>query len=124
MPKPKKNTGEKNLISKNLIEYRKQRKYSQRLLAYKLQLNGYDIDKNVITRIETNNRYVTDIELKALCEVLDVTYERTDRRQQRTRTIKRRPSIARKISAHTDRESVRPAHEKPHRTKCTTGLLL
>lgn len=28
MPKPKKNTGEKNLISKNLIEYRKQRKYS------------------------------------------------------------------------------------------------
>ena len=75
MPKPKKTTGEKNLISKNLIEYRKQRKYSQRLLAYKLQLNGYDIDKNVITRIETNNRYVTDIELKALCEVLDVTYD-------------------------------------------------
>ncbi|HJC44475.1 MAG TPA: helix-turn-helix transcriptional regulator [Candidatus Mediterraneibacter gallistercoris] len=75
MPKPKKNTGEKNLISKNLIEYRKQRKYSQRMLAYKLQLNGYDIDKNVITRIETNKRYVTDIELKALCEVLEITYD-------------------------------------------------
>ena len=87
MPKPKKNTGEKNLISKNLIEYRKQRKYSQRLLAYKLQLNGYDIDKNVITRIETNNRYVTDIELKALCEVLDVTYDElidgSDRSEER-----------------------------------------
>ena len=75
MPKPKKNTGEKNLISKNLIEYRKQRKYSQRMLAYKLQLNGYDIDKNVITRIETNKRYVTDIELKALCEALEITYD-------------------------------------------------
>ena len=75
MPKPKKNTGEKNLISKNLIEYRKQRKYSQRMLAYKLQLNGYAIDKNVITRIETNKRYVTDIELKALCEVLEITYD-------------------------------------------------
>lgn len=75
MPKPKKNTGEKNLISKNLIEYRKQRKYSQRMLSYKLQLNGYDIDKNVITRIETNKRYVTDIELKALCEVLEITYD-------------------------------------------------
>ena len=75
MPKQKKNTGEKNLISKNLIEYRKQRKYSQRMLAYKLQLNGYDIDKNVITRIETNKRYVTDIELKALCEVLEITYD-------------------------------------------------
>ena len=75
MPKPKKNTGEKNLISKNLIEYRKHLKSSQRMLAYKLQLNGYDIDKNVITRIETNKRYVTDIELKALCEVLEITYD-------------------------------------------------
>ena len=49
--------------------------YSQRILAYKLQLAGYDMDKNVITRIETNKRYVTDIELKALCEVFDVSYE-------------------------------------------------
>jgi transcriptional regulator with XRE-family HTH domain len=48
---------------------------SQRLLAYKLQLRGYDMDKNVITRIETNKRYVTDIELKALTEIFDVSYE-------------------------------------------------
>ena len=75
MTKPRKNTGEKNLISANLIELRKRRNYSQRLLAYKLQLKGYDMDKNVITRIETNKRYVTDIELKALCEVLEVTYD-------------------------------------------------
>ena len=75
MPKPRKSTGEKNLISANLIELRKIRNYSQRLLAYKLQLKGYDMDKNVITRIETNKRYVTDIELKALCEVLEVTYD-------------------------------------------------
>nr|WP_294491710.1 helix-turn-helix transcriptional regulator [uncultured Mediterraneibacter sp.] len=75
MPKPCKNTGEKNLISANLIKFRKERNYSQRLLAYQLQLNGYDMDKNVITRIETNKRYVTDIELRALCQVLDVTYE-------------------------------------------------
>lgn len=74
MPKPRKSTGEKNLISANLIKFRKERNYSQRLLAYQLQLNGYDIDKNVITRIETNKRYVTDIELKALCEVLEVSY--------------------------------------------------
>ena len=65
MPKPRKNTGEKNLISANLIELRKKRNYSQRLLAYQLQLRGYDMDKNVITRIET----------KAFCEVLDVTYD-------------------------------------------------
>ena len=75
MPKPKTSTGQKNLIAKNLIELRRAHHISQRLLAYKLQLAGYDMDKNVITRIETNKRYVTDIELKALCEVFGVTYE-------------------------------------------------
>jgi len=32
------------------------------------------MDKNVITRIETNKRYVTDIELRAFSEVLGVSY--------------------------------------------------
>ena len=36
---------------------------------------GYDMDKNVITRIETNKRYVTDLELKALSEIFNVSYE-------------------------------------------------
>ena len=74
MPKPKTISGEKNLISSRLIELRKQQNLSQRDLAHKLQLAGYDMDKNVITRIETNKRYVTDIELRALTEVLDVSY--------------------------------------------------
>ena len=75
MPKPRTKTGEKNLIADNLIELRKKHHISQRLLAYQLQLAGYDMDKNVITRIETNKRYVSDIELKALCEIFEITYE-------------------------------------------------
>lgn len=75
MPKPKASTGEKNLISQRLIELRRQHNMSQRLLAYQLQLNGYDMDKNVITRIETNKRYVTDVELKAFTEIFHVSYE-------------------------------------------------
>lgn len=75
MPKPKASTGEKNLISQRLIELRRQHNMSQRLLAYQLQLNGYDMDKNVITRIETNKRYVTDIELCALAKVFNISCE-------------------------------------------------
>ena len=75
MPRPKAQTGEKNLISQQLIELRKRNHYSQRDLAYKLQLAGYDMDKNVITRIETNKRYVTDLELKALSEIFQVSYD-------------------------------------------------
>lgn len=31
------------------------------------------MDKNVITRIETNKRYVTDIEIRALAQIFGVT---------------------------------------------------
>lgn len=47
---------------------------SQRDLAQQLQLMGMDMDKNVITRIETNKRYVTDLELRALRGELPVSH--------------------------------------------------
>ena len=75
MPKPKTETSEKNLISKKLKILRAQYGYSQRKLASKLQLNGLDMDKNVITRIETNKRYVTDIEIKVISKIFNVSYE-------------------------------------------------
>lgn len=73
MLKPRTESSNKNLISKRLIELRKTHHLSQRDLSRKLQLAGYDMDKNVITRIETNQRYVTDIEIKALSQIFDVT---------------------------------------------------
>lgn len=75
LPKPRSVSGKKNLISENLISLRKQHNLSQRDLACKLQLLGYDIDKNVITRIETQKRYVTDIELQALCQIFNTSFE-------------------------------------------------
>ena len=74
MPKPFTATGKKNLIGANLIALRKKYHLSQRGLAHELQLAGYDMDKNVITRIETNKRYVTDLELKAFSEIFHVSY--------------------------------------------------
>ena len=56
MPKPRSDSGRKNLISENLIELRKQHGLSQRDLARELQIHGCDMDKNVITRIETQKR--------------------------------------------------------------------
>ena len=75
MPKPRTKTGEKNLISSRLKELRQLHGLSQRDLAHLLQLSGIDMDKNVITRIETNKRYVTDLELKALSEIFHVSYD-------------------------------------------------
>ena len=73
MPKP--NNNNKNLIAKKLIALREQHGLSQRDLAHKLQMAGYDIDKNVITRIETGKQYVSDIELRAIKDIFGVTYD-------------------------------------------------
>lgn len=75
MPKPRTKTGEKNLIGLRLKKLREAKGLSQRDLARALQLSGTDIDKNVITRIETNKRYVTDLELKAFAELFQVSYD-------------------------------------------------
>ena len=73
MPKPHGETGEKNLIAKQLKLLREQHGLSQRDLAIKLQVIGYNLDKNVITRIETDKRYVSDMELKGICEIFHVS---------------------------------------------------
>lgn len=57
-------------IRENLSE-----RTSQRKLADMLQLAGLDIDKNGIQRIESGQRFVTDIELKKLSQVLRVSYQ-------------------------------------------------
>ena len=73
MPKPRTSSGEKNLISHRLKELREMHGMSQRDLASALQLLGMDMDKNVITRIETNKRYVTDLEIQALSNLFHVS---------------------------------------------------
>ncbi len=65
----------KNLIGERLKLLRKEAGFSQRDLARELQLIGMDMDKNIITRIETNKRYVTDFELQALKKIFNVSYD-------------------------------------------------
>lgn len=64
----------KNIVAARLKALREHYGYSQRDLADQLQLADFDVDKNMITRIETNNRYVSDFEIKALAEFFDISY--------------------------------------------------
>ncbi len=73
--KQRTNTNRKNLIGERLKNLRAIKNLSQRDLARELQLIGIDMDKNVITRIETNKRYVADFELQALKEIFNVSYD-------------------------------------------------
>ncbi len=47
---------------------------SQNEFAAMLQINGLDVDKNAVQRIECGKRFVTDIELKVIAKVLNVSY--------------------------------------------------
>lgn len=71
--KSTKNTN--NICGNKIKELRKNlpEKPSQKKFADMLQLNGLDIDKNAIQRIEAGHRFVTDIELKVIAKVLNVS---------------------------------------------------
>ena len=65
--------GKNNLCGQNIYKLRKEMKISQRKLADLLQLEGLDVDKNAIQRIEAGKRFVTDIELFAISKVFNTT---------------------------------------------------
>ena len=69
-----KNGKNNNISGENIAKIRKAivPTVSQRALADKLQLCGIDVDKNAIQRIECGKRFVTDIELVAIANVLNV----------------------------------------------------
>ena len=73
MFKNKNPDGSLNLCGPNVSRLRKGAGLSQRALADSLQLMGLDLGKNAIQRIESAQRFVTDIELRALAGCLQVS---------------------------------------------------
>jgi len=75
MFKNKSKTGKNNICGEKIYTLRKSHlpKMSQRILAEKMQLNGIDVDKNAIQRIESGERFVTDIELKVLAKIFNTS---------------------------------------------------
>ena len=77
MFKNKSKSGKNNICGEKIYIMRKKQtsKMSQRILAEKLQLKGIDADKNAIQRIESGERFVTDIEIKALAEIFNISVD-------------------------------------------------
>ncbi len=75
MFKNKTENGKNNFCGENVAKFRGeiQPKCSQRQLADKLQLIGLDVDKNAIQRMEAGKRFITDIEIVALCEAFHIS---------------------------------------------------
>ena len=72
MFKNRSTSGRNNLCGVAVARLRKEAHLSQRMLTERLQLLGLDVDKNAVQRIESGQRFVTDIELSALARVFSV----------------------------------------------------
>ena len=70
-----KKTNSKNRIEQRVKELRKAHNLTQKTLAAKLQLAGYDFNDLTILRIEQGTRFVPDYEVVALAEVFNVSCE-------------------------------------------------
>lgn len=57
------------------FRYKNMPYFSQRMLAEHLSQKGIELSKNVIQRIESGQRFVTDIELTAMAKVFGVTVD-------------------------------------------------
>jgi len=64
--------GRKNCCGRNIALLRKRMGISQRELADRLQLLGLDLDKNAVQRMESGQRFIIDIELKALSRLFEI----------------------------------------------------
>ena len=64
--------GTNNLCGRRIALLRKEKKLSQRKLAAKMQLLGFDVDHYFIRRVENGERFVTDIDLVIFSRALEV----------------------------------------------------
>lgn len=65
--------GTNNLCGRRVAQIRKEKKLSQRKLAAKMQILGFDVDHYFIRRVENGERFVTDIDLVILARALGVS---------------------------------------------------
>ena len=67
--------GNKNICGANIARLRKALGMKQATLVGKMQLMGVDINPSSLSKLEGQTRSASDIELKAIAEILGVTIE-------------------------------------------------
>ena len=65
--------GKKNICGARVLEARRRRKLSQAELAARLQVEGVNIERDSVSRIEIGTRFVADYELLVLSKILGVS---------------------------------------------------
>ena len=67
--------GNCNIVGKNIERLRKEKGIKQKDLLAQLQVNGVDMNASGLSKLEGQIRYVTDIELVALADILEISVD-------------------------------------------------
>ena len=70
----KQELGDRNLVGSRVEAVRKQKGMKQKELLAQLQVNGGDMIASGLSKLEGQIRFVTDVELVALADILEVVY--------------------------------------------------
>ena len=71
----KQQLGTRNLIGERVEYIRKKRDMKQKELLAQLQVNGVDMNASGLSKLEGQIRFVTDVELVALADILEVSVD-------------------------------------------------
>ena len=74
MPK-RKCVGEENLVGQRVAALRREKGMNQQELLAQLQLRGVEISQSGLSELEGQNRKVSDRELVALADILDISVD-------------------------------------------------
>ena len=69
------NVSIEKIIGNNIRTLRERNEMTQELLAAKLQLNGCDITRSAIAKIEVGQRHIYPDEIILITKILNATYE-------------------------------------------------
>nr|ALT05672.1 XRE family transcriptional regulator [Clostridium botulinum]ALT05774.1 XRE family transcriptional regulator [Clostridium botulinum]ALT05878.1 XRE family transcriptional regulator [Clostridium botulinum] len=65
----------RNIIGKKVRIIRKAKNLTQEELIVRIQLKGLNINRPMLSRIETDSREVYDFKVKAIAEALDISVD-------------------------------------------------
>ena len=71
----KQELGDRNLVGARVEAARKKKGMKQKELLAQLQVNGVDMNASGLSKLEGQIRFVTDVELVALADILEVSVD-------------------------------------------------
>ena len=63
------------MVGNNIRILRERKKFTQEILAAKLQVNGCDITRSAVAKIEVGQRHIYPDEIILIKQILGVTYD-------------------------------------------------